>query len=238
MAPPPLQIAVLAEKVQFTDVAGADILSNLSASYVRDLASMLPTVAPLLAFAPEMTFHWPSSTLSPFITTANCSFTPTCTYDDCPRDIDVLIIGGPVLTSRPEGAARLMREVWDQGKASVLTTCVGSIWLADALGDRLKGKKMTTNRGFIPTARGMHGGAEWLDQRWVVDEGGRLWTAGGAGAGIDMFGAWVLGRFERALVELTVLDSLEVHPEAVGQFYKAPHPALEAERKAKEAAGK
>ena len=51
----------------------------------------------------------------------------------------------------------------------------------------LEGKKATTNRVMLGMAQKMFPGTEWVDRRWVVDEGwfdgAEIWTAGGAGCG-------------------------------------------------------
>ena len=89
---------------------------------------------------------------------------------------------------RPPQADRFIKEAFEQTRVW-MTACIGSAWLADA--GVLKGRKCTTNRGFLPAVRQMHPDVDWRDQRWVVDEKpysgsggkGELWTAGGAGAG-------------------------------------------------------
>jgi transcriptional regulator GlxA family with amidase domain len=59
------------------------------------------------------------------------------------------------------------------------------LWLAKS--GVLNGKKATTNRVMLDIAKKMFPKVEWLDQRWVVEEGkfegAQLWTAGGAGCG-------------------------------------------------------
>ena len=103
---------------------------------------------------------------------------PTVTYDDAPRDLDILIVGGPMPTFRPAAAERYLKEAF--GKIGVvMTTCVGALWVASA--GVLKGKKCTTNREALEMARHLYPETEWIDARWVVD--GNLWTSGGAGAG-------------------------------------------------------
>lgn len=90
-----------------------------------------------------------------------------------------------MMRHRPEESLSLFRDVCKRKDAVVMTTCVGSLWLAAS--GALDGRKVTVNRPAIPVGRKMYSGTEWLDQRWVVDERaeGRceLWTSGGAFAG-------------------------------------------------------
>ena len=184
MSEKPLQIAILAEEVQMTDVAGMDVLGNCSTEYVRACQSMPNT--PDLADSRELNIHWVSSSLKPARMTADLLFNPTITYDDCPRDMDIVLIGGPMPTHRPEASLKFMREMFPKTKV-VMTTCIGSWWLADA--GVLDGLKCTTNREMLEAVKKARPQVEWLDQRWVVEQkpgGGELWTSGGAQAGMTL----------------------------------------------------
>ncbi|MCJ1350213.1 MAG: hypothetical protein MMC33_000194 [Icmadophila ericetorum] len=217
--PQTLRIGVMMQEVQLSDITGVDILGNISHEYLTEVSSMFPEYADYLTTAHPMTFYYLSTTLSPTICTPGMKILPNMTYDDCPRDLDILIIGGPQLSSRPEQADKFMKEMWGQTKV-VLTTCVGSLWLASS--GVLKGRKCTTNRFALPVARQLYPEVEWLDQRWVVDGDGpcHLWTSGGAGAGIDMIGAYALEKFPQNLVKDLALELLDFDPEARGQFYR------------------
>ena len=165
------------EAVQLSDIVGIDVLGNLSTEYVNLAAPGLGS-PDLLPLAREMTFHYISTTLEPTFMTPSVKIVPTVTYDDAPRDLDILIIGGPMLTHRPAPADKFMKEAFQKTKVT-MTTCVGALWLASA--GVLDGKKATTNREALELARKLYPKTQWLDQRWVVD--GNLWTSGGAGAG-------------------------------------------------------
>ena len=72
----------------------------------------------------------------------------------------------------------------------------------------------------------MYPNVEWLDQRWVVDEKpysgpgkGELWTAGGAGTGIEMIANYVLQNYDNAFVQKLSLGSLSFGFKE-GQNYK------------------
>src|SRR5450432_4106951 len=126
------------------------------------------TFAPpsLLAQAKEVNFHCLSTTLEPASMTASVRIVPTVTYDNAPRDFDILIIGGPTPTHRPTAADRFIKEAFEKTKV-ILTTCTSSMWLASS--GALNRKKATTNRVLLEMARKMYPEVEWVDQHWVVD---------------------------------------------------------------------
>jgi transcriptional regulator GlxA family with amidase domain len=103
-----------------------------------------------------------------------------------------------------------------KGTKLIMTTCIGSMWLASA--GVLDGKKATTNRGALPFAKQMHPEVDWQDERWTVD--GKFWTSGGASAGIDMIATYVMEHFEKPLVGFA-LESLDIDPTARGRYYTA-----------------
>jgi putative intracellular protease/amidase len=186
----PLRIGVMMEEVQISDVIGADILAALRSENVQlgyDLAPEI--VGPILPYAPPMTFYFLSSTLEPAKVTMGLRYVPNMTYDDCPRDLDIVLIGGPWLSHRPAAADKFMKEAWEKTPVW-LTTCTGSLWLAST--GLLNGLKATTNRGIVQGAGQMHPDVKWVEQKWVVESKpytgnsstkGELWTAGAAGCG-------------------------------------------------------
>lgn len=241
----PFRIAVMLDQVQFIDIIGIDLLGSLSTSYVSTVAALDPSFAALLPHAVPMEIYFLSTTLQPTgFTLANFRYLPTMTYDACPRDLDLVLTGGPFLSHRPPAAMRFIREAWER-TPTWISTCTGSLWLADA--GVLDGKRATTNRAFLGAARGLREKVEWVDQRWVVDgkpfvgEGvGEVWTSGGAGAGeflsffpvgylcwgranreigLDMVAQFCLQKWDKTLVR-TMLDGLELGSDnGRGQFY-------------------
>jgi transcriptional regulator GlxA family with amidase domain len=186
-SPKKLRIGVMLEAVQLSDIVGIDILGNLSKEYMSQVKDLPPQYAAFESHAIDMEFFYIATTLDPAFMTPGLHFVPTVTYDTCPRDLDIVITGGPLLSHRPEQADRFMKEAWPKTRVW-MTTCIGGLWLASS--GVLDGKKCTTNREVLAGARKMHPEVEWLDQRWVVEEKvfegegkGELWTAGGAGAG-------------------------------------------------------
>ena len=183
-----LRIGVMMEGVQLSDIMGIDILGNLSETYVNAVISLDPSAEKYKERAIPMEFFYIATTLDLAFMTPSVMIKPNVTYDDCPRDLDIVLTGGSLPSTRTPQATKFIQEAYS--KVPVwFTTCIGAMWIAEA--GVLKGSKVTTNRCSLPMARKLHPEAEWLDQRWVVDEKpydgsdrkGELWTSGGAGAG-------------------------------------------------------
>ncbi|KAK4182858.1 class I glutamine amidotransferase-like protein [Podospora australis] len=249
MSPKTLRIGVMLEQVQLSDIMGIDIFGNISQSYLDDVIALNPDkFSGLKDHALDVQFYYISSDLEPTTTTPPQSknfpgsggkssgtsfggfkFIPNTTYDTCPRDLDILLIGGPLPTHRPVAADKFLKEAWGKTRV-VMTTCIGSMWLAST--GLLKGKKCTTNKEFLGAARGIHPEIEWVWQRWVVDEKnfegkgkGELWTAGGAGCGIDMIAKYCLDNYDAEFVNLMALEGLEMNPGGrASQFYASEEP--------------
>ncbi|KAL0933477.1 dj-1 family protein [Colletotrichum truncatum] len=219
-----LRIGVMLEEVQFSDIVGIDLFGNLSLEYFNKVKSFGQDISAFDGHAPDTTFYYISSTLEPANTTAGLRFVPNITYDDCPRDLDLVLTGGPLPTHRPPQAERFIKEAFPKTRVW-LTTCIGSPWLASA--GVLKGKKATTNREFLDFAKMVHPDTEWLDQRWVIEEKeydgegkGELWTAGGAGAGIAMIIAYLKQNFDPAYVTKFAVEGIALEEIELNQFYK------------------
>ncbi|OIW27624.1 class I glutamine amidotransferase-like protein [Coniochaeta ligniaria NRRL 30616] len=225
--PKPFRIAVMLDEAQIADIVGVDIFGNLSTEYLDWVLSLAEGLEAFREHTLDIEFFWLATTLEPTRVTPGLRYLPNMTYDDCPRDLDLVLTGGTLLTYRPEAAAKFIREAWPKTRVW-LTTCFGSIWLADA--GVMAGVRATTNRKILPTARKVAPQVQWLEQRWVVEdkpydgEGkGELWTAGGAGAGIDMIAQFCLTKWDNTFVRTMALDGLEFTPEGShGQFYSTP----------------
>lgn len=185
--PKKLRIAVMLEMVQLSDIMGIDIFGNLSQEYMSQIHHFEPAWAAFAPHAVEMEFFFLATTLEPAHMTPGLKFVPNMTYDDCPRDLDIVVVGGTFFSHRPVAADRFMKEAWLRTRVW-MTTCTGSVWLAST--GLLDGRKATTNREGLAIAKKLCPDVDWQDQRWVVEEKpfegegkGELWTAGGAGAG-------------------------------------------------------
>ncbi|CAH0023702.1 unnamed protein product [Clonostachys rhizophaga] len=204
-----LRIGVMMDTVQLSDVMGADILAGFRLETMKQAAAFAPElVGDVVQYAPDMELFYLSSTLDPTETTMGLKYVPNMTYDDCPRDLDIVLIGGPWPTHRPAAADKFMKEAWEKTPVW-LTTCTGSLWLASS--GVLKGYKATTNRSFIPTAQQLSPDVEWVTQRWVTGPKPytgesslkpALWTAGAAYCGIDMIVKFCYETFNTKLIDL------------------------------------
>jgi transcriptional regulator GlxA family with amidase domain len=225
-APKKLRIGVMLETVQLSDIMGIDLLGNLSQEYLQSIQSFAPSYGAFVPQAVEMEFFYLATTLEPSRMTPGLKFVPNMTYDDCPRDLDIVVVGGPMFTHRPAPADRFIKEAWPKTRVW-LTTCTGSMWLAST--GLLDGLKATTNREGMWAAKEMHPDVKWQDQRWVVEEKpfdgegkGELWTAGGAGAGLNMMATYCLENFDKEFVNKLALTPLECRLDGnVSQFYLA-----------------
>ncbi|KAF3002105.1 hypothetical protein E8E13_009812 [Curvularia kusanoi] len=221
----PLRVGVFFEDTQMTDLVGLDLLGNLTPKTIDLVSSLQPSLAGLKDLAIPIEFLYISSSLSPAYTTPSMLVTPTHTYANAPRDLDILLIGGPDPMSVKDESLSFLREASMQTKV-IIAVCTGTMWLARA--GVLDGKKATTNRIMLDVSRKMMPGVEWLDQRWVIDEGhfegAQIWTSGGAGCGIDMMIEYTLQNFDRKVVE-SGCTGLGFKFEGLSQYYKAPLPS-------------
>jgi len=213
------------EAVQLSDIVGIDIFGNMGPKYVESFIALEPRLENLRDAAIPITWYYMATTLEPAESTPdNFKIQPNVTYDDCPRDLDIVITGGPLPSHRPPQADRFIKEAWETTRVW-MTTCVGGLWIASA--GVMDGLKATTNRGALEIAKQAHPDVNWVDQRWIVEEKpfkgdgkGELWTAGGAGCGIDMIATYALQNFDPEAVTRLSLIPLEFDlNEGHGQFY-------------------
>ncbi|KKY25357.1 putative dj-1 family protein [Phaeomoniella chlamydospora] len=217
----PLRIGIFFQRVQLSDIVGIDLIANCSTEYIKNAAEF--GFGDLLPLAVEMAFVYISETLEPTVTTAGVRISPTHTYETAPVDLDILLVGGPPYSVRPPASLEYLRKLkaaMDVNGGTIVSTCVGGMWLADA--GILDGRKATTNRGALLTARDIHQSVTWVDQRWVVDDDGgktKFWTSGGAGCGIDMLAVFAKERFDEKIA-MAAWNALDFDPTVRGQLYE------------------
>ncbi|KAF2016135.1 class I glutamine amidotransferase-like protein [Aaosphaeria arxii CBS 175.79] len=222
-----IRIGVLYEEVQMSDLVAADVLGCLSVKYAEVLESMMPSALGLLPLYTPMEFLYISSSLvDDSYVTPDMHVKATHTYANAPRDLDIILLGGPDPTKVKEESLQFLREASKQTKV-ILSTCSGGMWLAKS--GILDGKKATTNRMGLPLAKQFFPNVDWQDQRWVIEkghfDGAEIWTGGGAGCGIDMAVEYVKRNFDRKIVEFGCAG-LDFSTKDKSQFYDGPAPSF------------
>ncbi|MFG3618938.1 DJ-1/PfpI family protein [Nocardia sp. NPDC047654] len=145
----------------------------------------LDFIGPQYAFAclSGATVHQVAGTMDPIVTDTGVSLIPTATFDQCPRDVDVLFVPGGTdgtLTAMRDDA--VVQFVADRGGRArwVTSVCTGSLLLGAA--GLLRGYRATSHwaaRDLLVEA-----GATPTDARVVVDRN-RV-TGAGVSAGLDL----------------------------------------------------
>ena len=182
------------------DVTGPlDVLSSSSVPYLRGFQ-------PAGGYSPELAekgidieFHYIGESMEPMKSTANCYIQPSTTCATCPK-LDYLLVGGPepdFFLNIPPVFVNFMRERLEEVKG-FFTTCTGGV--VAAMAGILDGTHATTNHQVIPMAMELRPAVQWTkDRQWVVD--GKIWTSGGACAGMDMFAYWVQENYGQEVAE-------------------------------------
>lgn len=141
--------------------------------------------------APKVNFEWiaSDSATEPQMTTGRMAIKATTTYSTCPK-LDYLLIGGPA----PQFATNLPQDLKEfiRAKAAevsvIFCTCTGALVLAGT--GVLDGIPATVNHLFVDFGKEHFPAVKWdKGPNWVVAEGSqkqKIWTASGAGAGMDM----------------------------------------------------
>ncbi|MGW4718364.1 DJ-1/PfpI family protein [Nocardia sp. NPDC004260] len=145
----------------------------------------LDFVGPQYAFGclSGATVHQIAVTMDPIVTDTGVTLTPTATFDQCPRDVDVLFVpGGTNGTLAAMRDDNVVRFIADRGARArwVTSVCTGSLLLGAA--GLLHGYRATSHwaaRDLLADA-----GAIPTDSRVVVDRN-RV-TGAGVSAGLDL----------------------------------------------------
>jgi putative intracellular protease/amidase len=180
----PLRVGILYENTPMSDLIGLDFLGVQTPEIVDMIALTDPIYEKMKPYTTPMEFLYISSSMEATFTTSKALVKPTHTYANAPRDLDILVLGGPNPASVADASLAFLREASLETKF-ILTVCTGGMWLAKS--GVLDGKKATTNRMTLANAAKLWPEVKWTDQRWVVEdghsEGAQIWTAGGAGCG-------------------------------------------------------
>ncbi|KAH6644067.1 DJ-1/PfpI family protein-like protein [Boeremia exigua] len=125
---------------------------------------------------------------------------PTHTFNDAPKDLEVLIIPGGLGNRIDDNMKPVVEYLSSLGLDSaspkhlrgdikwILTVCTGSEILART--GALDGRRATTNKRAFNQVKEKHPNVNWVAKaRWAVD--GEFWTSSGISAGIDLTFAWM-----------------------------------------------
>ncbi|KQQ91033.1 DJ-1/PfpI family protein [Aureimonas sp. Leaf324] len=176
---------------------------------------LLDLVGPLTVFnVMGARIHLVGRTPAPVASEVGIPVTPTTTYPDCPRDVDVLFVpgglGGTVDLMDDPGTIAFLREMGERARF-VTAVCTGTLLLGAA--GLIRSKRATTHwyvRDLLP----LFGGVP-TEERVVED--GNLVTGGGATAGVD-FGLTLAARMKGEDAAKRIQLVLEYDP-------KPPFPA-------------
>ncbi|KAH3938827.1 hypothetical protein HBH98_055130 [Parastagonospora nodorum] len=218
----PLRIGVFFEEVQMFDLAGLDVFGSQTPEMMAMSVELDASFKPLMAHTTPMEFLYIASSLETSWVTPKMLVKPTHTYENAPRDLDILLLGGPNPAKVAPASLAFLKEASLKTKV-IMTTCTGAVWLAKS--GVLDGKKATTNRAMIPLAKTMAPNVEWVDQRWIIEkghfEGAEIWTAGAAGCGVDMCIEYADLHFSKLLNQLVCIGLGQSY-EGRSQFYDGP----------------
>jgi cyclohexyl-isocyanide hydratase len=170
--------------------------------------TLLDLIGPQTVFAWFANTHLVWKTKDLVVSDAGIGIQPTCTFEHCPRDLDVLFVPGGLGQQAVLSDEEVLAFLADRGSSAkyVTSVCGGSILLGAA--GLLNGYKATTHWSAREALRMF--GAEPVDARVVVDRN-RI-TGGGVTAGID-FGLVVLAKLRgEDAAKLTQL-AMEYDPE-------------------------
>ncbi|KIM36478.1 hypothetical protein M413DRAFT_78180 [Hebeloma cylindrosporum] len=194
---------------QWLDAAGPVDYIN---SHSRPMISHLPLAPTVLDKAPIMTWHYISKGLTPIRSTSGPLQQPNCTFDTCPP-LDYLVVpGADAFEPLPEGCADFLRKlIVDPTFKALLLVCTGSMSVAQA--GILDGLNVCSNKLSLKIAaeKGLlNRKVKWVgDRRWIVD--GKVWSAGGVTAGIDLAAEFSRVHFDPQIVAI-IGDIMEYEP--------------------------
>lgn len=170
--------------------------------------TLLDLVGPQTALGMHGQTHLVARDLAPVASDSGPSMLPTTTYEDCPRDLDVLFVPGGFGTAEVMADAEALRFLADRAPRAryVTAVCSGSLVLAAA--GVLHGYRATSHWSTLHLLTAL--GIEVEAKRVVVDRN-RV-TGGGVTAGID-FGLVLLAKLRGEFAAKVTQLAMEYDPE-------------------------
>ncbi|KAI1111876.1 class I glutamine amidotransferase-like protein [Nemania sp. NC0429] len=186
--PPTKYGVVLFPGFQALDVFGPlDALNNLSRTTPLEFVTLAATLDPV-----STTVQAPGR--------IGQSVVPTHTFDNCPDDLEVLLVPGGFGNRDPAITAPIvefLKRIYPKLRY-LLTVCTGSAILAQT--GLLDGRRATSNMRSWDWATAQGPAVTWVRQaRWVVD--GNIWTSSGVSAGIDLMFAFIADQYGEDVAE-------------------------------------
>ena len=165
---------------------------------------------------------------APVVCAKGLSVNPHASFESCP-DLDYLLVPGGQGTRTEVSNEILLEFITRQAESceAILSVCTGSFILHAA--GLLCGRKATTHWGSLDRLRGL-GDVDVVERRFVRD--GKVWSAAGVSAGIDMMLAFIADT-AGGEVAGKVQFAAEYYPESIdyGDFRGHPQaPAYLSER--------
>jgi cyclohexyl-isocyanide hydratase len=156
---------------------------------------LYPELTLLDLVGPQTVFSWFANThlawkaMDPVVSDTGIRVQPTCTFETCPSELDILFVPGGFGQQKLMGDAEVLAFLADRAAKSeyITSVCSGSLLLGAA--GLLKGYKATSHWALRDTLAEF--GGEPVDARVVVDRN-RI-TGAGVTAGID-FGLVLLAK--------------------------------------------
>lgn len=170
--------------------------------------TLLDLIGPATVFSWFSNIHLAWKTKDLIYSDTGIGIQPNCTFETCPRDLDVLFVPGGFGQQQLMNDAEVLAFLADRAATAkhVTSVCSGSLLLGAA--GLLKGYKATSHWSLLDALSAF--GAEPVEQRVVIDRN-RI-TGGGVTAGID-FGLVLLARLRGdEAAKLTQL-AMEYDPE-------------------------
>ena len=169
--------------------------------------TLLDMVGPQAVFGHHAYTHLVWKSTEPVLTDTGVTLLPTTSFENCPKELDVLFVPGGFGTWDAMADDEVLDFLRERAPTSTLVTsvCTGSIILAAA--GLLEGRKAATHWATYELLEAF--GVKGVHER-VVTDGNRI-SGGGVTAGID-FGLAVLARLRGEAVAKTTQLMLEDDP--------------------------